>query len=483
MSGIVGASVAAIVIAAVNASGYSIKITHDGALPDEPIPCSTARNANEAATVRIWDTVGRQSSGGSGVIVGLNSREALVLGCSHTHDGGGRNITVRLAGYEGRARIVARSRRRDLAWMVIPADPRMRVAKVANRQMRSGDRVTLTGFGGSGRGLQARKGVARSSTHVGARTDYGDSGGPAFVRGELVGIVWGNSKPGSAYGTSSLVPLRDVVETAVVVRSTQAGGRVYQHRNDTELCGLFPAVGRLIFANRGKRMGKGPWRGQGQGGCGPGGCDPGQGGGQGSGEPGPDDDWYAPGYGPDDAVGPNEERPAPKPGEPIVIDPPPGSTVEVDLSGLVQRPEFDALLGRFDTLATRADIEIVINRVSQLDDVVGQTAVVIGQIDTRLTAVEEAASKPVEPPPPVPVKSHWVVVADWSASSWPALLKQIEATRSSSGAAIDTVDSRRINGVVGSPQLIAYRGGVPSEPIAGDRAVALELFEIARGSR
>jgi len=166
-----------------------------------------------------------------------------------------------------------------------------------------------------------------------------------------------------------------------------------------------------------------------------------------------------------------------------VIDPPPGSTVEVDLSGLVQRPEFDALLGRFDTLATRADIEIVINRVSQLDDVVGQTAVVIGQIDTRLTAVEEAASKPVEPPPPVPVKSHWVVVADWSASSWPALLKQIEATRSSSGAAIDTVDSRRINGVVGSPQLIAYRGGVPSEPIAGDRAVALELFEIARGSR
>ncbi|MDA1055021.1 MAG: serine protease [Planctomycetota bacterium] len=471
-----GAAIAAAVLAVSSHVDLTWKVK--GPPPNEPTPielCAANGRATPieaATTVRIWNQVGNGSSGGSGTVVGNDGRRSLVLTCDHIYGDGVGTITIKHGGRSERGWIVARDRGADISLVVTSSLPGP-VATIERHEATRGDRVTLSGYGGGNRGFMLRVGPARGPEWVGALSQSGDSGGGAFVRGRLVGVLVGHELNDET--ESMIVPIRRIVALAAPVHASQQGRPVYQRWGDVTLTGLFRG---LFGGSRYKQKQKGR--------CGPGGCPPGFPGGGGAGPgniatpPGSDSPvWYAPGFGPNDPGGaeplpivPPGDRPAPEP-PPVV---PPGSTIDIDLSGFIQRPEFQSVVSRIDGLATKADIEIVISRVGQVEEVVTRD---LTAVDKRLTVLETPATPdPVTPEPDPQV--HWVLVADWRSPSWERLRVQVDTARSA-GVVVASVDANRISGIVASPQLVRYEDGRPSTPITGERSVALELQRIARG--
>lgn len=475
MIGTAGALVAALFLSFDN---RHLLLHVEGDLPERKPTLCAAESHEEAVTIRIWNKHGYSSSGGSGAIIGSDGERALILSCDHIWwktDSRGRVVSYDNVGkvdlwghgWDSPGYVAARYPKHDLSLIVGKAHPNMPVARIHIREATAGDTVTLTGFGGDDN-LVARVGSARNNKRAAAWSRQGDSGGPAFVDGMIVGVLWGVD--GS--GDSHFIPTRHIYRLGQPVDRSVAGNEIYQRKEGVELTGL---IGRWLFGPK-----NGKFKGKGR--CPPGGCSPFAPPGVPSPPPqqNPGQPWYAPGYGPDDKRPENGPRPAPgppmpdpdpgkvPPEKPIISDQ--GGSVQIDLSGFVQRPEFDALSGRVDGLASKADIEIVIDRVGGLQQSVNTS---LTQISERVGGLERDAREPK------PKVRHYVVVADKNNRDlWQGLLSQVDTAREA-GVAINTVDSNEMGGIVRTPQLIEYIGFTPGNRSYGSETVSIMLRRLA----
>jgi len=452
----------------------------------------SASTQEESVTVRIWDRRGRSSYGGSGVIVHKALGKAIILSCYHTHDGGGSDIEVSGHGYKSKAKLIAANPQEDLVFLLVDDAPGMPMAPVSYREIRRGDRVTLTGFGSATRGLMSRVGIAVDNCHTIGRTDHGDSGGPCFNNGFVAGICVTSTDPGNSGATTGLVPLRKIYVFAgeLARASGQArvemgvmGGRrrgfYVDTSQSTEECGLLPFIGRAIFNNHDKKRGIYPYgRSCPDGRCGPGNGSPGIDWGQSPGGS-PDADgpenggepWVAPGIGlgqGEDSsggllFGDSQRKGKPK-GE---------EGKSIDLSGYAKKEDIDS------------SIKPVIERLDGFEKLLAKdrSEIVSGfkDINAKISAIKPCTCAPPLPPN---IVVKYRVAGNSDSLNWNRLKGFVDNAREA-GVMIGLYDVKYSNLKFPSqhiPCLIEYGDSNAhlAEPIYGQWAVEAKLQSLAR---
>jgi len=172
--------------------------------PPAPPPTAVAGGPRQAVP-RIICGSGPSIDCGSGVLVGVRDRQALVLTAWHVVRGQRDAITIRWPdGSSAPARVVASDDAFDLAALVTAA-PEAAPVRLAPRPPAPGDSLTIAGYGPppfayrevTGKMTQFLAPTGRHPMHMvelraGARK--GDSGGPVFnADGELAAVLFGSN--------------------------------------------------------------------------------------------------------------------------------------------------------------------------------------------------------------------------------------------------------------------------------------------------
>jgi hypothetical protein len=161
---------------------------------------------------------------GSGTLIAINGSEGLVLTCAHLFDSSTQNINVTFPPI-GRfaARLVERDRSHDLAALTIQS-PKIDTVSISDNEPTG--LLAACGFGPNGQFRCIRGAIAGQATAVGASypslticgaVRSGDSGGGVLnMRGELVGVVWGQ-RGGLTYATCGR-PVREFLNRVLHVK-------------------------------------------------------------------------------------------------------------------------------------------------------------------------------------------------------------------------------------------------------------------------
>jgi len=162
------------------------------------------------SVVRVAQHLGPVTSYGTGTVVSADGTRAVVLTCDHVVRGGGQVAVLAADGRRFAGRVLGQDREWDLAAVEV-ADLGVEPMAIAQQPAYQGDQVTAHGFGqgtyrpfsGLVRGyVQRADGQARTLEMTG-RARKGDSGGPITNQaGELVGVLWGSSGPGTTGQTT-----------------------------------------------------------------------------------------------------------------------------------------------------------------------------------------------------------------------------------------------------------------------------------------
>ncbi len=180
----------------------------DPLLPGEPSP--RAPESVERSP-RFFDPavqVTKGQSGGSGVVIGCENRQAVILTAWHVVEGSGP-LSVYFPHQRQRtaARLLAHDPQLDLAGLVAEIDFTPAVAPLAHGEPAAGEEVVVAGFGGgryrerpgSVLGLFDHGRLRACDLGVSPLSIPGDSGGPIYSpAGDVVSILWGGPARGPA---------------------------------------------------------------------------------------------------------------------------------------------------------------------------------------------------------------------------------------------------------------------------------------------
>jgi hypothetical protein len=183
--------------------------------------CSPEKQAQTLAKYVVRVSVG--NSWGNGVWVWTDGKESICLTCNHI--GGGQSpIKIRWGGKWYTGTIVKTDPRADLTAVrvAVHAPP-----ATLGESVRDGDDLLMIGAASlwsTGKLVTTR--VLNDGNHCVANYDSesGDSGGPVFSRGKLVGIHWGRN-PGQTEQRCFTAPdtTREFLKGAVAVKTTAPG--------------------------------------------------------------------------------------------------------------------------------------------------------------------------------------------------------------------------------------------------------------------
>ena len=138
----------------------------------------------------------RQTSTGSGTVIGMWRQQYLVLTCHHVLVQGGEH-TIQTGSFRARGTVVADDARRDLALLTIRSNTRLEACPLGRQSPTTQSLVHTGGFprGGPFRAEQAAVAGFRGEKDLVLRffNRPGESGGGVFQNGQLVGVVWGHA--------------------------------------------------------------------------------------------------------------------------------------------------------------------------------------------------------------------------------------------------------------------------------------------------
>ncbi len=158
-----------------------------------------------AAVVRVQAIDGRESSHGSGTLVGVQGDYALVVTNWHVVREGTERVSVTFPdGFHTPARVLRMDKDWDLAALIIWNPGNTKPVTIADSTPKPGDSLTIAGYGSG----QYRAATGRCTQYVAPRINFpyemlevsvqarqGDSGGPIFnERNELAGVLFGASR-------------------------------------------------------------------------------------------------------------------------------------------------------------------------------------------------------------------------------------------------------------------------------------------------
>ncbi len=169
------------------------------------LPSAGQYRVPHAAVVRVQAIDGRESSHGSGTLVGVQGDYALVVTNWHVVREGTERVSVTFPdGFHTPARVLRMDKDWDLAALVIWNPGNIKPVTIADSAPKPGDALTIAGYGSG----QYRAAQGHCTQYVSPRINFpyemlevsvqarqGDSGGPIFnERNELAGVLFGASR-------------------------------------------------------------------------------------------------------------------------------------------------------------------------------------------------------------------------------------------------------------------------------------------------
>ncbi len=181
--------------------------------PDPALPDISAAPPRESAPTerspRFFDPavqITKGNAGGSGVVIGFENRQAVILTAWHVvEDPGALSVFFPSQGRRVPGRLLTHDAQLDLAGIMVELDFTPAVAPLAHGEPGAGEDVVVAGYGGgryrerSGNvlGLFDHGRLREADLGVSPLSIPGDSGGPIYSpAGDVVSILWGGPARG-----------------------------------------------------------------------------------------------------------------------------------------------------------------------------------------------------------------------------------------------------------------------------------------------